>query len=693
MKSKKDHPYRERIIPVGLLVLGIVLALLGQFVLSYRRVFWRDGLFLWCSSIIAFGLLLRHISSGQGRRRDGWRVAWARMWASERSRLIALVGGTAFVLIAAWEARRRDPMADFGGLLCMWLFGVCWLLLAFVPSSLFAGGIRKRWMRWARAHRRELIGLAALSLTALAVRAIGLEHIPVNLGGDEGTWGMEALAMLGGRMANPFATRWFAFPSLSFLAWGVGMRLFGDTVRGLRALSALLGAASVLTTFVLARDLWGSWVAWCSSITLAVGHYHVHYSRLAVNNIADSLLVTLALYLFMRGLQARPRAWKAFYFALAGAVTGLGWYGYFGARLIGVIIAAYVAWRFVLDFRRQGRFLARNKCFLLIWAGVALMIAVPLLFYYVDHPSTFSEGLNRVSIFASGWLEREMEITGHSALRLLLQQFWKSISAFNYTLDPTFWYRARIPLLDFISGLFFIFGLVWAVWRHNWTSNSLLLLWFGLALVFGWVMTENPPSSQRMVIAAPAAAIFVGLGMNCLMELGQRLLGGRADLWRRIAMGVLLVIAGLNLGYYFFIYTPTRVYGNPTAELATELAREIARDLSNWNGGGSYPGVVYFHGAPFIYWDFGTLRFMTRGIAGVNVPPLPENQSERGEGANQTEIPLPDPNLGAMFVFHPNRLGELEGVMTRYPGGRVQHVHATASDRLLYVTYELAPTD
>lgn len=666
MKAKKDR--------LGLFVLGITLALLGQFILSYRRVFWRDGLFLWSLAILAFALLLYRASAGWGRWRDRRWIVWARESPrNKRMRLIASVGGIAFVLIAAWTARGRDPKADFGGLLWMWLFGVCWLLLTFVPSSLFASGIRKRWTRWFHVHRRECIGLAALWLMALAVRTVGLERIPVNLGGDEGTWGMEALAMLGGRMANPFATRWFAFPSLSFLAWGVGMRLFGDTVAGLRALSALLGATAVLTTFVLARDLWGARVAWFSSIALALGHYHIHFSRLAVNNIADSLLVTLALWLFIKGIRMRGHA--AFYFALAGVVTGLGWYGYFGARLIGVISAGYVAWRSVLDFR----FLARYKRLLLIWAGVALVVAAPLLFYYVDYPSTFSEGFNRVSIFASGWLEREMEITGHSALRLLLQQFWKSISAFNYTLDPTFWYRARIPLLDFVSGVFFIFGLVWAVWRHDWPSNGLLLLWFGSALIFGWVTTENPPSSQRMVIAAPAAALFVGLGMNCLMELGRRLFGGRVIMWQRITMGALLLIAGLNLGYYFFVYTPTRVYGNPTAELATELAR----DLTNWNDEGSYPGVVYFHGAPFINWDFGTLRFMARDVAGVNVPPFHEGASD------EDEPPAPNLERGALFVFHPERLNELAYIQTQYPDGVVKHIHSTADQRLLYVTYAI----
>ena len=254
----------------------------------------------------------------------------------------------------------------------------------------------------------------------------------------------------------------------------------------------------------------------------------------------------------------------------------------------------------------------------------------------------------------------------------MLQQSWKSISGFNYTLDPTFWYRPRIPLLDFVSGILFILGLVWCTSRRSWPSNGLLLLWFGAALITGWVITENPPSSQRMVIATPALAVLVAIGLDRMMCFAERLLQTPPHFHHMLFGALLLTIVGLNLGHYFLVYTPTRVYGNPTAEMTTHLARHLrSRDDG---------AIVYFHGPPYVYWDFGTLRFMARGITGVDVPPP-------GEGA----APAADLDRGARFVFHPARIEELSGVRTRHPGGIETHVTSEADGELLYAIYEIEP--
>ena len=655
-----------------LLIIGLGLVLLGQFYFTYRREYVWDGVFFWCVAILSFGLFLWRVEQRGDRVQRGRSGQRLLSWVSRNPlRALAVIGGTCCALLAGWLARRRPEVADFSDLLWLWLLGVTWFLLAFVPSSSVKGvknSVTEVWPRlthWLCDRRVELTGLVALLLVALAVRAIDLEHVPVNLGGDEGTWGMEGLAMLDGRMANPFTTRWLAFPSISFLAWGLSMRIFGDTVAGLRTLSALIGTVTVLATFLLARELWGRRVAWLAAVALTFGHFHLHFSRLAVNNIADGLFVTLALWLLWRGLRSR----QALHFALAGAVMGLGWYGYFGARLIGVVVALYLAWRIVVEYR----FLARYGRLLLILLGVALVVVAPLLFYYVGRPDALAARSRQVSIFASGWLVREQAVTGRSVADLLLGQVWKSVSAFHYTLDPTFWYRPSIPLLDLVSGVFFILGLLWVTAHYRWPANGLLLSWFWLALILGWVMTENPPSSMRLTIVAPALALLVGLGLNWLIELLDRLCITHRALREWPAVAVLVAVAVLNLHYYFVVYTPTRVYGNPTAEVATELGRYLAQQDDDC--------VVYFYAPPFMYWDFGTLRFMARGVEGVDIPP-PE------EEAGGVELVVPDLGRGARFVFLPERLGELDGVRAQYPGGVEVPVYSSADGRLLYVLYE-----
>ena len=693
-----------------LLGIGLWFAVLGQFYFAYRREYVWDGVFFWCVAGLAFGLLLRQMARVEHGQAVRQRLVWVR---EHPLRAMGAAGGVGLAFLAGWQARYWPAEADFSVLLWTWLVGVAMFLSSFAPGERLMPVVRCTHRRtpgsllravtggWKRlrpvvrcTHRRtpesllrtgELAGLVVLLAVALAVRVVDLEHIPANLGGDEGTQGMAALELVEPPLGNPFATGWFSVPTMSFLAYGLAMRLCGASIAGLRALSALIGTLTVLTSFLLARELWGRRVGWLAAAILACSHYHVHFSRLGSNQIADGLLATLALYLVVRALRSR----REITFALAGAVIGLGWYVYFGSRLIGIIVALYVAWRAAAEHR----FLARYGRLLLILVVAALVVTLPLLLYYADRPAELSSRSRQVSIFSSGWLAREREITGRSTASLLLDQFWKSVSAFHYTLDPTFWYHPSIPLLDFVSGALLVLGLVWATAHWRWPANGLVLLWFWLALIVGWGVTENPPSSQRMVIVTPAVASLAGLGLNWLVGLGKRIsesanqqisesanqqiresVGDGWRVWGGVAAVLLVGVAVANLYYYFVVYTPTRVYGNPTAEVATVLGRYLARQGDEQ--------VVYLYGPPFMYWGFGTLQFLARGVEGMDVPPP-------GEG----EWLEHDLDRGARFVLLPERLGELATIRARVPGGVEIPVYSEADGRLLYVMYEVGSRD
>jgi len=664
-----------------LLILALAFALLGQFYFAFRRQYVWDGVFFWVVAILALVVLLirtRRLERGRTR----WRP-W--VWLSEHPVCtLTAIGGMALSLLVGWLARQRPDTAGFADLLWLWIIGLALFLLAFAyPGQ--PQGIAPTLFGWMRRVAPTLygrdsvpahaIGLVVLLVIALLVRAYDLAHIPANLGGDEGTQGVAAMELIERPLGNPFSTGWYSVPTMSFLAYGLSMRVFGATVTGLRMLSALIGAATVLTTFLLARDLWGERVAWLSGIMLTVSHFHIHFSRLGSNQIFDGFFMTLALWLLVRGLRSRDNgsisrggshATGRLKFALTGATIGAGWYGYFGARLVGIIAACYLGWRAVVEHR----FLARYGRDMLVMACAALVVVAPLLLHYTAHPETMASRFNQVSIFASGWLAREQEITGRSAASLLLQQFWKSISAFNYTLDPTFWYRPQIPLLDFFSGILFIIGLVWSIARWRWPANGLLLLWFWLAIILGWVLTENPPSSMRMTVIAPALAILVALGLDWLMRSFTSYVSClTSHVLRFTVYALLFTIVLLNLYYYFFIYTPIRIYGNPNAEVATELGLHLAQNKND--------AMVYFHAPPFMYWDFGTLRFLARDVEGADVPPVDEG-----------DPPLPNPGQSARFIFLPERLDELETIRARYPRGEVNPVRSKADGRLLYVLYE-----
>ncbi|RME38053.1 MAG: hypothetical protein D6793_03360, partial [Thermoflexia bacterium] len=575
----------EKRADVLLVFLSLLLVALGEVYFLWLPQYVWDGVLFCALGAFLWAVTLRRTREGR-RSGPSWLRGLLAGAAAHPLRSGLMVLGALLALSAGVGARRAPAGADFSSYLRAWALGLFLYLLALAPlRPLTPGRIPY--------PQRATILLLLLVLSAFLTRALALDEIPANFGGDEGTQALEALRLLGPPLKDPFATGWYGVPNLSFVIAGLGMHLFGETFSGVRMVSALAGTMAVLATFLLARTLAGEPVGWAAAAFVAFGHYAIHFSRLASNQIGDALIGPLSLYFLLRGLDGENC--RPFYLALAGVILGLGWYLYFGARLMTVVVGLYLAWRVLTG---ENPFRGRMPDLAALVTGLALTVW-PLALYYITHPVDFLSRYNQVSIFASGWPQQEMAKTGHSALSLLLQQFLKSVSAFHVTPDPTFWYRPGIPLLDPVSGLFLILGLT-TVWgkvhravRCRRECRPLLLLWFWSVVLLGWTLTENPPSSQRGVGVIPVVAVLAAVGLVELTSLARSEVGRRAILW-----GLLAVVVVINLVFYFVVYTPRRVYGNPTAEAADVLCDV----LETWKGPLS---PVYFDGAPFMYWDFG----------------------------------------------------------------------------------------
>ncbi len=692
----------------GLLLIGTVgFATLGQFYFFWRRDYVWDGVIFTSIALVCFAMLNRTT-----RARPS--LSWLRRLTQRRLGTQPLIIGLALLLnlIAARSANASPPPHDYFASVVLWLASLILFCVPFFDLDL-ASRTLTSWSGHVRARLRqssiELTPVVALLIIGLVLRTWDLEHIPANFSGDEGTQGMWAVDALEGRLRNPFATGWFTVPTMSFFAQAASLRLFGDSVAGLRTLSALVGTATLLFTYLLARRGLGRRTALFALAALTFNHYHIHFSRLASNQVADPLFMTLTLWLLSEGLQrsrsashpsvpptgaseaqpspSRPgKLGKGGGWLLAAGLTmGLSWYGYFGSRAIALVVAAFLGWQALTE----PGFLRRHAYALALMALVALMAISPLLLHYADHPENLSARFNQVNFFR--WLGNELARPDHdSTFSLVLRQVWRSFAAFNHTLDPTFWYRAQIPLLDLISGIFFILGVVVAISqsRRSRPTIRLVLTWFALTVTLGWVLTENPPSSMRVVIVAPAAALLVALGLDRLLTLARQVAGGHQSYWNATGLALLVTAAALNVHYYFVVYTPTRVYGNPSAETATVLARYLAASSQPRQGldptGDELAQVpeeqphVYFFGPPFLYYDFGTIRFIARDVPGVSVPPRDQDPDYHTHVSGQT-----------LFVVLRERLDELEAIKARHPYGNLREFYSEADARLMFVVYEV----
>ena len=193
--------------------------------------------------------------------------------------------------------------------------------------------------------RPEILFTSLLFFAAVLLRGLGTNVLPTTFSGDEGSAGLTALLFYEGKADNLFGIGWFSFPSFYFAVQSIGIFIWGQTIEGLRVLSAIAGAMSVVATYWLARSLFDRKTAVIASLYLAASHYHMHISRIGLNNIWDSLFGTLTLLGFWHGWKTGKRIW----FVLCGVALGLGQYFYVSIRVLPILLLIWSAAAFWRD--------------------------------------------------------------------------------------------------------------------------------------------------------------------------------------------------------------------------------------------------------------------------------------------------------------------------------------------------------
>jgi 4-amino-4-deoxy-L-arabinose transferase-like glycosyltransferase len=667
------------------LLMTLILAGIGQYYFAKLPEHYVDGILFYILAVLLVLLLVRQPRPS----RDDVSVAGPGLSIETLMRAALTIAGL-LIGLAAVLALARSPDQGYWPIFWLWIAGIVCFLLAQMPiprwragtpepSSSAASVSGDSWRAYAhpvnarvlmlrdrvRSNGWELGLVVLLLVAAFALRAWRIDTIPWTLSGDEGSQGLWARDVISGRVTNMFGLGWLSVPNMSFF-WQAGwFRLLGDGISGLRLPWAVVGVLTVLGTYLLVRRLFDRRLALLTAFLLATYHYHIHYSRLGSNQVADPLFMVWALYFVSVGFQKRrPWAW-----ALSGVVAGLAFYFYAGSRQVPVILGAALGWAaltepgFIRDHRRD----------LLVMFGAFAVTVGPMLLQAVQRPDDFNARINQVGIFQSGWLDREAQITGRTKLSLLLEQFRRSFLAFNLYRDRTSWYGAAIPLMEFLASIFFVLGTAISVFRLRQWRYAVFVIWFASVVVLGGALTESPPSSQRLVSTAVPAMFFVAVALRELTRALSEWIGMPEFGRRALAACIACVLALLSIHYYFGPYQRSWTFGNTNAEIATRIGYYL-RDLGpDWE--------EYFFGAPRMYADFASTPFIAKGVSSFDVTkPLAQPPD------------FVDPMKRPVFIFLPERAGEIEWVRHLYPSGALEEVHRGGDPQapLLFISYRPA---
>lgn len=653
--ASSDPPSGDRKVLGTLLLISVLMVIVGRALFGVLP----DDQLLGARIVFYFGLGLFGLGAWTFTRggtlpdwMSGWLTKLARLIDLPDSKILILLAAPAFSLGAWFAAGEAVQMR------APWLAVVLWILGI---AAVLASVVERRELRWAVSWPRWEYGLLlGLLVIATLVRIPNLENIPWLLTGDEGFAGLSALEFLHGSRNNIFNTAWDSWPAFYLLIPASSIALFGQTATALRLPSATAGILTVIALYPLARYMLGRTTAIVATSYLAVFHFHIHFSRIAMHTIWDGLIFLLVTYMLYRAWTEDSRV----HFALAGLISGLALYFYASARGLALVIPIWLVAALLKD---RTAFRQRLPGLTVFMLG-AVTVALPLGLFYLKHPDQFFAPLRRFSILGD-WMANEISSTGRSAPAILLSQFRDSALAFTET-NLRYWYHIDSSMLLPVPAAFFLLGLVTALMRIRKLKYLWILLWIAVAILAG-ALSESTPAAQRYVFTAPAVAMLLALGLVTPLTWLTKIWPS----WRRALLltgGLAIIYMGVaDLNFYFLYYTPSRRFGDGNTEVAQAVARYLVSDRP--------PNPVYFAGFPRMgFRSHGTLPYLAPGYEGIDISePLDEWLSE------QEAI---DPPL--TFVGLPEREETLRWARSAFPGGDLQQ-HTGPRGNPLFWSYEV----
>ena len=490
-------------------------------------------------------------------------------------------------------------------------------------------------------NRSEVIILSIVLCMAFLLRTLYLTTHPYPWSGDEASIGMEGRRILNGEITNFFDTGWSIQPNWSFIPTAILEMILGENILAVRLTSAIAGMLSVLFVYLLARLFFNPSIALMAAAFLATLPYNVHFSRIGVNNVIDGLMSSLLFWLIAKALQKD----NVSYYYSAGIVGGLCIYTYAGTRLtliIGVLIFLFVI------IRQRGYLSSHWNHLIAFFAGLAICVA-PQAAFFIKYPHIFMGRLGQEGILFNGWLAQRSIQTGQSVAEILINQFTRTTLVFIASPAPGNFLNSPVPYLTILGSIIFLLGMGYSLAYIFETRYFILLVWFWAAILFGGVLTLNPPANTRLLMTSPPVAIFMALGTYKVFEYLQkfRLLPEGASAF--IFLAVVSIVSYQNINFYMGEYRTRMYFENANGEYAME-ASLLAKDL-----GEDY--LIYILGSPRVLAAFPTIPFL-----------IPNNQRVDFDADDLSMLNL-TPDQKVAFFAVPESRPLLEEIIQKFPGG------------------------
>jgi len=325
--------------------------------------------------------------------------------------------------------------------------------------------------------------------------------------------------------------------------------LFGANMANLRAVSAIVGTLTIPAVYLLGRWGFTRRIGLLAAFLLAIDLPHIHFSRLAMNNIVDPLFGVLAIAFMWRGLQTR--SWQ--FMAWGGAFLGMTSYFYEGGRLL--YPALIVGWLLVYLVVNKGHIYKRGILIFCIAIGL-ISSGFYLFLIQVNTQSTIPR-LASERITNEYWY---VILTAPNPIAKYIEERLTPpyLHIVSQPDGSRFYYSPHdaIVLPYLLPFLFIGIGVVLFDWRR---LGLLFPLWIMLTIAGNSLIWSND-WTPRFVVVFPALVLLIAVGLDHIYRSVGWSWRGQASYRQksyRITLAVMIILGLFQIGYYFAVLLPT----------------------------------------------------------------------------------------------------------------------------------------
>lgn len=324
-------------------------------------------------------------------------------------------------------------------------------------------------------------------------------------------------------------------PALSL----IGLLGRHESFLALRLTSSLLSLLALIPFFFIVKSLTNRAISFATTLLLSFSYYYLQFSRVGWNDIIG--VTCLGLYLIWF-LEIAGRKKSVFWSALGGIVAAIIFYSYRGGAIILAVSPFYLF--YVLWSQRVSK-----KVFVKVvasFATVAILLSLPWALKISRNWEKYNlrfrvVSIKNASIPYHGLTKRE-EISKYQVLTSI--KSWVFLDAVDGGREenPRYLPLKEPPVNTFVR-IGFLLGLLASLVKPK--KVAVWLLIYILGIIFGQILTVDPPNGARGLIMLPAIYIFFAVGFYKLYEMTRK-----NKLFLAFLIIVSLLYCYLDFSYY-----------------------------------------------------------------------------------------------------------------------------------------------